>query len=74
MRQVTAVLSMLGLLADRARWSADHDTGREQQTPGEEEGSLPSCHPLGVDMGRPQTGSHRSPEGACQITTPVVLA
>jgi len=52
----------------------DHDSGRKQQTPGEEEGSLPSCHPPGVDMGRPQTGSCRSPEGARQITNLVVLA
>jgi len=52
MRRVTAVLSMLGLPADRARWSADYGVGRDQQTPGEEEGSLPSCHPPGVDMGR----------------------
>jgi len=74
MRRVMAVLSTFGLPADRARWSADHDAGREQQTSGEEEGSLPSCHPSGVDMGCPQTGSRRSSEGARQITTLVVLA
>jgi len=73
MRRVTAVLPTLGLTADWAGWSADHDSGREQQTPGEEKGSLPSSHPSGVDMGRLQTGSRRSPEGARQITTPVVL-
>jgi len=65
---------MLGLTADRTRWSADHNFGCKQQTPGEEEGGLPSCHSPGVDMGGPQAGPRRGPEGARQITTPVVLA
>jgi len=74
MRRVTAVLSTLGLPANWARWFADHDISRQQQTPSEEESSLPNCHPPGVDMGCPQTGSHRSSEGARQITIPMVLA
>jgi len=65
MRRVTAILSTLRLTADRAGWSADHDFGRQQQTPEEEEGGLPSCHLTGVDMRRPQAGSRRGPEGAC---------
>jgi len=74
MRRVTAVLSTLELPEDRARWSADHDVGHQQQTASKGEGSLPSCHPPRVDTGHPSTGSHRSPEGAHQVTTPVVLA
>jgi len=52
----------------------NNSAGEYEQTPNKEEGSLPSCHPPGIDMGRPQTGSRSSPEGARQITTPLVLA
>jgi len=74
MCRVSAILSTLELAAGRAGWSVDHDFGGKQQTPEEEEGGLPNCHSLGVDMGRPQIGSRSGPEGALQVTTPVVLA
>jgi len=74
MRRNTAVLSTLELTADWARWSADHVLGRQPRTTSKGKGGLPSCHPLGVDTGHPPTGSRRSPEGAHQVTTPVVLA
>jgi len=62
MRRVTAVLSTLELPANRARWSADHDVGRQQQTASKGKDSLPSCHPRGVDTGHSSTGLRRSPE------------
>jgi len=74
MLRVTAVLSTLRLSADQARWSTDHNFGRNQRTPRKEEGGLPSCHTPGASMGHSQTGSRRSPESAHQITAPVILA
>jgi len=68
MRRVTAVVSTLGLPADRAEWSTDHNFGRNQRTPRKEEGGLPSCHTPGVSMRHSQTGSRRSPKSAHQIT------
>jgi len=44
MRRILAVLSTLGLPADRARWSADHNFGRNCWKFREEQGDLPHRH------------------------------
>jgi len=74
MRLVTAVLSTLGLPADRAEWFADHVCGCHTRPTRWGEGGLPDCHMPEASMGHSQTGSRRSPESAHQITAPLVLA
>jgi len=44
MRRVTAILSTLGLTADRAKWFADHVCGRYTRTTRWGEDSLPDCY------------------------------
>jgi len=74
MRRVAAVLPTLELTADRAGRSIGRVFGRQLQTTNQGEDSLPSRYPPGIDTEGTPTSSRRSPAGAHQVTTPVVLA
>jgi len=56
MRRVTAVLSTLGLTADRAEWFANYVCGRHTRTTHWGEGGLPDGYTPEVSMEHSQTG------------------